>query len=331
MADDQPSIASAVVLPETQESLPRPASPPNGIKRRQSSVSEQDGKRRRLSTEGYNESRRDSTSNAAAPDRGVERRRSDKHDIDAVERKRGKRLFGAMLGALSQGSSTTAQKRRADIEKKQQAKLKLQAEELDQKKRQRLDEIMASRRKEQKKFDEESMRIRHSNLLDMAHFLYTKTEPRLYYKPWELTLEEEDRINTQVEEAQAKIDQELDDFERQREEERKQEGSSKEDMDIDKEPPRTTTPVGSVPSGDALEVPVKQNGTTDHSASLSNNHTPNENGEREEANVAVNGEEGKGDEVQPSNETMTAGEGGREAMDENGEVILEAAEDTVIF
>jgi len=112
------------------------------------------------------------------------------------ERRRGQRLFGALLGTLSQSSTTAAQKRRADIEKKQQAKLKLQAEEFDQKQKERLDELMKIRRREQKKFDEQSvselrlpesewlltlaqMRIRHSNLLAMAHFLQTKTEPRL--------------------------------------------------------------------------------------------------------------------------------------------------------
>ncbi len=75
----------------------------------------------------------------------------------AEERRRGQRLFGALLGTLSQSSSTLAQKRRVDIEKKQQAKLKLQAEEFDQKRKQRLDELLAVRRREQKKFDEQSV------------------------------------------------------------------------------------------------------------------------------------------------------------------------------
>ncbi len=73
------------------------------------------------------------------------------------ERKRGQRLFGALLGTLSQSSSSTAQKRRTDIEKKQQAKLKLQAEEYDEKKKQRLDALMAVRRREQRKFNKQSV------------------------------------------------------------------------------------------------------------------------------------------------------------------------------
>lgn len=73
------------------------------------------------------------------------------------ERKRGQRLFGALLGTLSQSSSSTAQKRRTDIEKKQQAKLRSQAEEREEQKEQRLESLRAVRRKEQKKYDKQSV------------------------------------------------------------------------------------------------------------------------------------------------------------------------------
>ena len=65
------------------------------------------------------------------------------------------------------------------------------------------------------------MQIRHSNLLAQAHFLQTKAEPKLvrlnentaleradlfqYYKPWELLPGDEDRIKSQVEEADRTI------------------------------------------------------------------------------------------------------------------------------
>ena len=74
------------------------------------------------------------------------------------ERKRGQRLFGALLGTLSQSSSSTAQKRRTDIEKKQQTKLKLQTEEENEKKKAKLDALMEVRRREQKKYDRQSVR-----------------------------------------------------------------------------------------------------------------------------------------------------------------------------
>ncbi len=79
------------------------------------------------------------------------------------ERKRGQRLFGALLGTLSQSSSSTAQKRRTDIEKKQQAKLKLQAEEQDEKKKQKLEALLVVRRREQRKFDKQSVRSASQN------------------------------------------------------------------------------------------------------------------------------------------------------------------------
>lgn len=80
------------------------------------------------------------------------------------ERKRGQRLFGALLGTLSQSSSSTAQKRRSDIDQKQQAKLRLQAKEHDEKKKQKLDALIEVRRKEQIKYDKQSVRWMTMNL-----------------------------------------------------------------------------------------------------------------------------------------------------------------------
>ena len=75
------------------------------------------------------------------------------------ERKRSRRLFGALIGTLSQSSTktTAAQRKRADVEQKQQAKLKMQAEELDQERLKRLEAVMRVRRREQRKFDEQSV------------------------------------------------------------------------------------------------------------------------------------------------------------------------------
>lgn len=74
------------------------------------------------------------------------------------ERKRGQRLFGGLLGTLSQSSTTTAQRRRADIEKKQQAKLKDQDAEYDGNKKRGYEDLMAARRKEQKIYDRHAVR-----------------------------------------------------------------------------------------------------------------------------------------------------------------------------
>jgi hypothetical protein len=115
------------------------------------------------------------------------------------ERKRGQRLFGALLGTLSQRSSTAAQKRRADIDQRQQAKLKLQDEEYGELKRKKRDDIIAERRSRQREAEKEAvcfsdqrrglykselkislqLATRHKNLLAMARYLKTKTEPVL--------------------------------------------------------------------------------------------------------------------------------------------------------
>lgn len=187
-------MASAIVIPvptepshpESISSTGATAAPP--LKRRQSDLSETDSKRRRLSTDDAAKP----DTNATSPPRD-ERRKS--RQIE--ERKRGQRLFGALLGTLSQGSSNAAQKRRADIEKRQQAKLKQQDEEDAQRRRERLENLRAIRRKEQVKYeentvwgpsqikgggegaDEVQMRIRHANMLHFARFLRTKAEPRI--------------------------------------------------------------------------------------------------------------------------------------------------------
>lgn len=50
----------------------------------------------------------------------------------------------------------------------------------------------------------------------MSNFLTTSTEPKLYFKPWELLPEQEDQINRQREDVDVLIDQELDDFDQVR-------------------------------------------------------------------------------------------------------------------
>jgi hypothetical protein len=183
-------IASAVVLPDD---LLQPASPPvNGHKRRQESLSEDTAKRPRLNDDTTTGDRRDSitkdSKDSKDPKPAPVRR----------ERGRERRLFGAALGALSQNTTTTtAQKRRAEIEKRQLAQRKQDDQESEQRKAERTARRKEQRWKEQKHFEKQSvrlanmrtgvrlranypqMRIRHGNLLAMAHFLQTKAEPHL--------------------------------------------------------------------------------------------------------------------------------------------------------
>lgn len=146
------AVASAVILPESEQL----SSPPPTLKRRQSSISDDRSKRARLGHNDTNGSRQDTMTppQSATQDRRPSERQRSGH---LEERKRGQRLFGALLGTLSQSSSSTAQKRRTDIEKRQQAKLKLQAEEQDEKKKLKLEALLVVRRREQRKFDKQSV------------------------------------------------------------------------------------------------------------------------------------------------------------------------------
>ncbi|KKZ67652.1 hypothetical protein EMCG_06712 [[Emmonsia] crescens] len=205
-------IASAVALPEQEES------PDGRLKRRQSPADDNESKRRRLSSENTRpESKESQTSSPtiAAPkaiSNATDQRDSRRKSGVVEERKRGQRLFGALLGTLSQSSSTAAQKRRADIEKKQQTKLRMQEDEYNELTRRKQEDLLAVRRKEQRIYDAQSMRLRHLNQLAMAHFLKTTAEPVLYYKPWQLRSEEEDKIKQQIEDCKTAIAREVEDF-----------------------------------------------------------------------------------------------------------------------
>lgn len=142
-------IASAVVLPEQDEGSP-PLTPisPTGQKRRQSSIIEQDAKRPRLNGDDDPVDRRNSINNnqkvtAPAP--------------KGRERGRERRLFGAALGALSQNSATAAQKRRSEIEKRQQVQRRIEEEESEQRKLERQARRKAQRWREQQRFERDSV------------------------------------------------------------------------------------------------------------------------------------------------------------------------------
>ncbi|KAI9780047.1 MAG: hypothetical protein M1839_007029 [Geoglossum umbratile] len=303
MVDEQITIASAVVLPEPEEPTLDRAS----VKRRQSSVSDSGNKRPRLSIEGGGDKNEKSASPADSP---TDRRKSGQLE----ERKRGQRLFGALLGTLSQSSSSAAQRRRADIEKKQQAKLRLQAEEYDQKKKKELEELTTLRKQEQRKFDEQSMRIRHSNLLAMSYFLHTKAEPKLYYKPWELSPEQEAQLKSQTTEAEATIGRELQDLEDSRQQEKEggafiQQMTNNSDGDV--------SPESLDPAHPVELVGLESNPATSSSPKPADT---NENAQTQPTDTS---------QYTTERVKMHGGEDADGA--DGGEVVVEAEEDTVIY
>nr|KMM72062.1 hypothetical protein CPAG_08361 [Coccidioides posadasii RMSCC 3488] len=307
------SIASAVALPD-----PEPSSPDATLKRRQfPSQEDNNTKRRRVST-SQAQSTADDTSQVSpvvprtSVDDGKEKGRQKTGREE--ERKRGQRLFGALLGTLSQSSLTATQKRRADIERKQQAKLKQQDEEYDEQYRKRREELMARRRRDQVVYERESLRVRHSNLRAMARSLKTKSTPTLYYKPWQLRPEEKDIIDSQVEDAEATIAKEVEDFERRNRRETE----------------------GSQPDKEAAELPpaVESRSTADPTESIANNGPKpdtvgSDTNDHQEASEAQKQTTTNDIPVPPDRNEETAH--ARPNEDDSGEVVLEDKEDTVIY
>lgn len=145
-------IASAVVVPEPED-LPQQPSP--SLKRRQSSQGSETSKRPRLDTQIAQRSN-DATSPTSAM--SPPPRKSSAVGTGAVEeRKRGQRLFGALLGTLSQTSAKPAHRRRDEIEKRQQDKLRQKDEELEDEKRKKRERLDAVRREEQIVWDKQGV------------------------------------------------------------------------------------------------------------------------------------------------------------------------------
>lgn len=148
-------IASAVIIPELEdadEAQPAPVSPV-GQKRRMSSVTDQDSKRPRLNSIDQN------GSNASQERIGTANGKDTAPAAPAKrERGRERRLFGAVLGALSQNPASAAQRKRAEIEKRQRAQREAEVQEDDHRKAERAARRKAQREKEQKRFQRESVR-----------------------------------------------------------------------------------------------------------------------------------------------------------------------------
>jgi hypothetical protein len=166
-------------------------SSPPPFKRRQSLLEHENNsaKRQRLN---------DSSENPTQPqDNHTERKRSYIDD----ERSRAKRMFGALSSTLAQSRTrvTPAEKRRSEIEQKQRAKLRQEAEELAAQRRRRLAELKKQREREQWDYDREAvchraiafdrgvkadrlfgqMHAKHANEITRAQFLSTRAEPTL--------------------------------------------------------------------------------------------------------------------------------------------------------
>lgn len=180
------------------------------------------------------------------------------------EKSRNRRLFGALLGNLAQPTSTrtkssrtgatTAANRREDIESRQRQRLQRESEEISQHARRKKEELNRTRKVEQRRWDEQSLRIKHANMRATVGFLRTSTEPRLYYKPWEMRAEEEEIVKRQKDEVEETISREWEAWERRKAEE---EEGEKTDVRADSPDDRRQDSDAEVRGGDT-------NGTADN-------------------------------------------------------------------
>ncbi|KAK2803120.1 hypothetical protein FQN51_003864 [Onygenales sp. PD_10] len=341
-------IASAVALPEPEENVD-PSD--NRLKRRQSPNGDNESKRRRLSADTQTEaaghppsSPASATTNKPAP-AAADARGSRRKSGVTEERKRGQRLFGALLGTLSQSSSTAAQKRRADIEKKQQAKLKMQDEEYNELTRKKHEDLLAMRKEEQRIYDKQSMHLRHSNELAMAHFLKTSAQPVLYFKPWQLRPEEEDSIKHQIEECKATIEREVAEFEAKHPSQPVSDPTQIQDGAQQTGAGTSSAPVSaSAPSQEPTDKTQKSSDTVGATTN-NNHHVKHEN----EPSAKLEAEPPKHSptptpaptDAPATNETSTSPNKNHDSSsttsqsktheDDAGEVMLEDKEDTVIY
>jgi hypothetical protein len=146
-------------------------SPDLTAKRRKSSVSEYESKRRRLSSQANispQSERRRPSSPPPETNESSERKPVRPRGPREEDRKRGQRLFGGLLGTLSQKPSNAAQRRRADIEKKQQDKLKTQDVEYGELKKRRKEQREEIRRREKPLYEREVVRLFHPILTMMS-------------------------------------------------------------------------------------------------------------------------------------------------------------------
>jgi pinin/SDK/memA/ protein conserved region len=305
-------ISSAVVIPK-QPTLTEEPSPPS-LKRRQSSQSIEISKRPRLDLNNGNGSH----DSALPPSAMSPPRRKSSLLTGTEEKKRGQRLFGRLLGTLSQTSTKPAHKKRDEIEKRQQERVRRDNEEREEERKRKKEELLRVRRAEQKVWDRESEKLRQRNARAMAGFLRTKTEPRLYYKPWELRPEEEEQIKKQIEEFA--------------------EASRKEQSED--QPRITTSPLES----DSKEAKEEEPPVKTEDSGMQNGTDPdcNTNEELKTEDAQEDGEENDGPNAEPkqeSNAPMPKTEPDSKAVtedkskddDNGGEELVEGHEDDVIY
>ena len=126
------------------------------------------------------------------------------------EKKRSRRLFGGLLGVVSGATPRSHQshKKRDEIEARARERLKRENEEAEAERARLRTEIEERRQREQALWDKDGRNIRWRNMRATSGFLRTKTEPQLYWKPWEFRPEDKERVEVHKKEIEDQIQRE---------------------------------------------------------------------------------------------------------------------------
>ena len=158
----------------------------------------------------------------------------------------------------------------------------------------------------------------------MSNFLTTTTEPKLYFKPWELLPEQEDLINRQREDVDVQIDQELDDFDQVRQSWQNEDANGHSHHQDTTSTHTQDAPNGTNhPAESATEPGVLQDQDRDHVATADPETEPNPLS----ASAAETIEEKEAREQAAEDDDRQR----KESIDDTGDIVVEADEDTVIY
>ncbi|KAK9426226.1 putative Pinin/SDK/memA/ protein conserved region-domain-containing protein [Seiridium unicorne] len=308
MDTDEPLVHDAPTGPDESKHDESSSTSPKAQKRKASSPG-RDG-----NDEGSKSPKRLRRDSTAARDGPVISPSLDRRQSASVEeKKRGKRLFGGLLSTLSQTNKSSSQKKRHEIERKQQARVSQQKAEDDKHREERLAKLKAVRRQEQIEWEERVMRTKHDHLLDTARFLETRSEPRIYYLPWELTEDQEDLIKDQIHDAEDLVEKETREF-KQRKEQRLTALGVPIKPNSEREPAPESRPF---PVEQTPEDAENTSGKVDTDALPVDPPQPHDTAE------TTNGD--------ASESTNKAGHQQDKEADENEDVMVEGDEDTVIY
>ncbi|KAI0199686.1 hypothetical protein F4808DRAFT_205016 [Astrocystis sublimbata] len=229
-------------------------------------------KRPRIDSEKTGGRRASQSESAAAP--SPDRREVARQE----EKKRGKRLFGGLMSTLNQANAGAQRRKRPEIERRQQAKPVQQAKPAPQRpgddpsRTQRLAKLEAVRKAEQLKFDEQVMKTIHADMRAKARYLQTKALPKIFYRPYEPTRPQQDKIEHQIEQVEVTIKNEISQFE-ERKQQHKQRRQSLDNAPKASSPEKHQT-VGKSDEEPPTDKPPSAESTNDHPSNATNKVGP---------------------------------------------------------